>query len=295
MQDNQYFAERANAIFDEVVYLDNRPNQEELGEVLTNFDVVIIGAREKITSELLANHNVRTKVIGSLSVGFDHLDLNALREVGIEVVNSPTANVRSVAEHIIAFMLCLVKKLKRGDQVVRSGGGRSDLAGLPIEINGKTLGLVGYGNIGSLVGKMAKSLGMNVIATRASRDAGRDEVAQFMSLQDLAASSDIVSLSIPLTNSTRRIVDRAFLAQMRPSAFLINTSRAGVVDENEVLAALEGGRLAGYAGDYDDANGRLLNHPSCVFTPHVAGLTVESDARLDNELIDRLADLASRN
>lgn len=289
MQENEYFDRTARQIFSEVEYLAQRPDRDTLNELLGTTDVLIIGAREKIDAEMIQGKSLRTKIIGTLSVGCDHLDTDALSQAGIAVVNCPTANVRSVAEHVIAAMFALLKELKTADAIIQRRGGRSDLPQLPIEAHSRTLGLIGYGRIGSLTGQLAHGIGMEVLATSPSKQEGGDGIARFTTLDELLASSDVISISVPLTSSTRGLIDAQRLAKTRRGCLLINTSRADVTDQAAIAVALSEGHLGGYSGDHDTAPDELLNRDNVILTPHIAGITQESNDRLDNELIDRLS------
>ncbi|MEV8038914.1 D-isomer specific 2-hydroxyacid dehydrogenase family protein [Streptomyces sp. NPDC086182] len=288
LKENPYFVERAKEITDEVTYLPARPDQDELRDLLGQYDLLVVGVRERITGDMLRGESVRTRIVGTLSVGTDHLDLAALAEAGIHVERCPTANVRSVAEHALALLLALSKNLKWGDRLVADGKRRTDLPSLPFELSGRTLGLIGYGNIGRTLGTLATALGMRVVATSRTRQDGGTREVQFGTLEFVMSESHLLSVNVPLTDETRTLVDSTTLAYVRPGALLVNTSRAEVVDEQAVRAALDNGCLAGYGGDYDHVSPDLAERPNVLLTPHVAGITVESNERLDNELIDRL-------
>ncbi|MFG2782532.1 2-hydroxyacid dehydrogenase [Streptomyces prunicolor] len=288
LKDNPYFAERVKGIADEVNYLPARPDRDRLQLLLGEYDLLIIGARERVTGDMLRPGPVRTRIVGTLSVGTDHLDLPALTEAGIHVERCPTANVQSVAEHALALLLALSKHLKWGDRLAADGRPRTELPSLPFEVRGKTLGLIGYGNIGSTLGKLGSALGMRILATSRSRQSGSEGEVRFGTLRDVLEESQLLSVSVPLTAETRALLDADTLSPLRPGSILVNTSRAEVVDEQAIRQALDSGRLAGYGGDYDDAAPDLVARPNVIITPHVAGLTVESNDRLDNELIDRL-------
>jgi len=294
LEDNSYFAEKSKRIFGDVTYLPKRPKEEELEFLLSEYEVIIIGAREKISREMLEGRTIKTCIIGTLSVGTDHLDMDALAEHNIHVERCPTANVRSVAEHALALILALAKCLKWGDILVANRNPRSDLPSLPTEVQGKTLGLIGYGNIGGTLGSLASLLGMTVIATSRSRQSGSSGAVEFGTLETILAKSHFVSISVPLTPETRDLLNFRSFDSMRKGAILVNTSRVEVVVENDLSAALDSGRLGGYGGDYDGGNHELAKRPNVILTPHMAGLTVESNDRLDNELIDRLSEYLAK-
>jgi (S)-sulfolactate dehydrogenase len=287
LQHNAYFATKAAEMFSEIRYLQRRPDDESLREALESFDVIIIGARERITSGLLSART-RARIIGTLSIGTDHLDLSALKKKNIEVINSPTANVRSVAEHNVGLVFGLAKLLKEGNLAIKSGQGRHGMRGLPFELSGKTAGIVGYGKIGRATAELLAALGMNVIATSRTRVDGSDEVASFVPFEAVIAHSDVVILAIPLTSETRNMFDRDVLNRMKKGALLINTCRHGIVDNEHARDLLLDYRLAGYGADFDEDVADLAVLPNVVITPHIAGLSQEANDRLDNDLIDRI-------
>lgn len=288
LKDNPYFAEKVKRLSDGVDYLPTRPDYDQLQRLLSEYDMLIIGARERITRGMLEAAPVRTCIVGTLSVGTDHLDLTALGEAGVHVERCPTANVRSVAEHSLAMLLALSKDLKWGDRLSATGKSRGDLPSLPFEVQGKTLGIIGYGNIGSALGQLASAIGMRVAATSRTRQEGSDGGVDFGTLEEVLTQSHLVSVSVPLTTETQGLLNSATLAGFRRGAILVNTSRAEVVDETALRQALDSGQLKGFGGDYDHAPRDLAKRPNVFFTPHIAGLTIESNDRLDNELIDRL-------
>jgi (S)-sulfolactate dehydrogenase len=288
LQDNPYFAEKSNRLFREVDYLPARPDASELKRLLAQYDVLIIGARERITAEMLGQDTLRTQVVGTLSVGTDHLDMVALAARGVYVERCPTANVRSVAEHALTLILALTKHIKVGDRLIAEGKSRSDMPGLPREVQGKTLGLIGFGNIGQTVAGLGHAFGMKVVATSPSRQSGADGYVRFGNLEYVLEHSDFISISVPLTQSTVGLVNRHTLALAKDGLILVNTSRAEVEVEADISAALDTGKLGGYGGDYDGASSDMAKRPNVILTPHIAGITVESNDRLDNELIDRL-------
>lgn len=289
MQDNPYFAQRATELFDDVEYLDSRPDETALAALLETFDVLIIGARERITPAMLTS-KIRAKIIGTLSVGLDHLCMPELQDLGIMVVNAPTANTISVAEHVVALVLALAKEIPAGDQSMRNGKGRSGLPELPMELEGKTMGLVGVGRIGTAVGRMAAALGMEVHGCTGRLDSGSKDGIRLVPLHTLAASSDIISISVPLLETTRGLIGPDFLDNCQKRPILINTSRIDIVDHNAVRGAILAGAIRGYGADLDEIPPVLKGVDRVLITPHVAGLTKEADRRLDQQVIDGLAE-----
>ena len=250
---------------------------------LRGAEALIVRSRTRVDAALLTR-TPRLKVVGRAGAGVDSIDLDAARAAGVIVVNAPEAVTEAAAEHALALMLALARRIPTADAALRRGKWiKSELLG--IELGGRTLGLVGFGRIGRALGRKAAALGMRVLATSPSLDdaTARAHGAERAPLERLLAEADIVSLHVPLDESTRGLIDRRALGRMKPGALLISTARGGVVDEEALLEALEQGRLAGAALDVfaTEPPGRspLLEHPAVVATPHVAAQTVEAQRR----------------
>lgn len=252
----------------------------EIGEA----DALVIRTAGVIDAELM-DHAPRLKVIGRHGVGYDQVDVPAATARGIQVVYTPGANTEAVCQHAIALMIGLSKHFPMQMKALVEGRylDRTKLVGR--DLNGRTLGIVGFGRIGRRVGEVAyQGFGMEVlyndivpISTEAEARAG----AKRVELGELLERSEYVSLHVPLDASTRRLIDREALARMRPDAILINTCRGPVVDERAVAEALDEGRLWGFGADVFDIEPPPSDHPligrlDCMLTPHSAAQTVES-------------------
>ena len=241
--------------------------------------------REKIAT------SPRLKIIARHGVGFDNVDLDAATDAGVWVTTTPGRNSRAVAEHVFALALALARRIPTAAGRTRAGRwseGKAALTGF--ELHGRTLGLLGLGSIGSLVLQIARGFGMQVLVTDPVLDGAQVAAlgARKVELDDLLAGSDVLSLHLPLTGTTRHIVDAAALARLRPGALLINTSRGGLVDEAALVRALRSGRLRGAALDVLEAEAVDMKNPlphttvpiadldNLIVTPHVAGQTEES-------------------
>lgn len=233
------------------------------------------------------------KVIGRLGVGLDNIDMQACAARGIAVYPATGANDVSVAEYVITTALLLLRGAYGASARVADGGWpRNALIGR--ESAGKTLGLIGFGAIARETASRAIALGMHVVAHDPYAPVEAFRVAQVrpLSLEDLARASDVVSLHVPLTPDTRHCVDHAFLSLMKPDAILINAARGGVVDEAALVAALKSGRLGAAALDVfeteplDAVAGALFKGcPNLILTPHIAGVTLESNVRVSHVTI----------
>lgn len=233
------------------------------------------------------------RVVSSHGTGVDAIDVAAARARGIVVTNTAGTNARSVAEHTIALMLACARRVVEADAAVRSG--RFDLRETlaSTEVCGRTLGIVGWGHIGSAVARLAAALGMEILV-HSRRDLGGELAlisgARQACLQDLLAGSDVVSLHAVPGSGVR--IDAEALSRMRPGAILINTARGALVDEDALVAALRSGRLAGagldvFTREPPAPDGPLLRAPRIVLTPHVGGSS--------REALERTAVAAARN
>lgn len=237
------------------------------------------------------------RYVGTLATGYNTIDTQAAREFGITVCNVPHYCETSVAQHALALLLCLCNKVQRSSDLTRAGHWtqaveESHQSLLPVELAGKTLGLVGFGSTGQRMAQLGLALGMEVLLySRTQKPA--PESCRWVDLETLFRESDVVSLHCPLTEETRGLVSRERLAMMKPTAFLINTARGAVVDESALAQALNEGRLAGAGVDVFTQEPPAPDHPllgakNCVLTPHVAWATREARERLIETVADNL-------
>jgi phosphoglycerate dehydrogenase-like enzyme len=231
----------------------------------------------------------RLRLVHKLGAGVNTIDVATATQCGIAVANMPGANAPSVAEGTVLLMLAAVRKLPALDRAIRQGRGWPTdpaLGETVRDLGSCTVGLVGYGNIAKRVGDIVAAMGAGVLHT-STRDDGRPGWRQ---LPDLLASSDIVSLHLPLTADTHHLLDRGAIARMRPGAVLVNTSRGAVVDEGALIDALSDGRLAAAGLDVFEAepvapDNRLLSLDNVVLTPHVTWYTADTMQRYLTEAV----------
>lgn len=256
----------------------------------SSVDAIIVRNRTQVRGELLAALT-RCKVVGRLGVGLDNLDLAGCEARGIRVIPATGANAQSVAEYVIATAMLLLRGAYGSTTEVAAGKWPRAALTNGREIGGKTLGLIGYGSIGQLTGRLARLMGMQVVAHDAVMPAGSDVPS--LTLDALLAQSDVVSLHVPLLDSTRHLINAQRLAAMKPSAVLINTARGGVVDEAALADALTAGRLAGAALDVFEAEplpagSPLAGCPNLLLTPHIAGVTAEANERVSSLIAEKV-------
>ena len=259
-------------------------------------DALITRNRTQVRGDLLAAL-VRCRVVGRLGVGLDNIDVAGCAARGLVVIPATGANAVSVAEYVITAALVLVRGAYAATAEVAVGGWPRAALGNGRELRGKTLGIVGFGSIGRLTGKLAQALGLRVIAADAALADGDPAFAavsiERCTLDALVAAADVVSLHVPLVASTRRLFDADRIAAMKPGTVLINTARGGIVDEAAVAAALRSGHLGGAALDVFEreplanADG-FTGCPNLLLTPHIAGVTRESNARVSSMIAEKV-------
>jgi len=253
-------------------------------------DALIVRNRTQVRGELLAALG-RCTVVGRLGVGLDNIDVMGCESRGMRVIPATGANALNVAEYVIASAMLLLRGAYGSTASVASGRWPRAALSNGREFSGKTLGLVGFGSIGQLTACLAGTLGVRTIAYDAMLDADHPAFVQSgtrrVGLDALVAQADAISLHVPLVESTRLLFDAARIAAMKPGAVLINTSRGGIVDEAAVAAALREGRLGGAALDVFDAEplaaaAHFEDCPNLLLTPHIAGVTAESNERVSS-------------
>jgi len=260
----------------------------ELGVELASADALIVRNRTQVNAALLAAAP-RLKVVGRLGVGLDNIDLSACAARRIDVIPATGANARSVAEYVIGVALVLRRRVFGASTAVAAGQWPRAALSQGRELSGSTLGVVGFGSIGRLVAELAHRLGMQVLgfdrAIAPDSAAWAEQHTAPRPLDDLLHESDVVSLHLPLTEETRRLLDARRLSLMKRDAILINTSRGGIVDETALAHSLRSGMLGGAALDVFEheplpAGSVLAGCPHLLLTPHIAGVTRESNARV---------------
>jgi len=262
-------------------------DRKRLADLLPDFDALVVRSMTQVDRALLAAGR-SLKVVGRAGIGVDNVDVAAATELGILVVNAPTANVLSATEHTFALLLALARKVPAADAKLKSGAWDRK-AFLGSELQGKTLGVVGFGRIGQRVAARARAFEMKVLAYDPFLDAAvaRRLDAEPLGLDELLNRADVVTLHTPLTEETRNLIGAERLARMKPGALLVNCARGGIVDEAALLRALEEGRLAGAALDvFAEEPPRsfdLIRHPKVVATPHIGAQTHEAQERISTE------------
>ena len=261
---------------------------DDLTEAVTSARGLVVRNRTQVKGALLAAAK-RLRAVGRLGIGMDNIDVEACQARGIAVLPALGANEIAVAEYVLAVSLILLRDIYAQRSAMLAGAWSRERS-IGRELSGRRMGLVGLGAIARQVSVRAKAMGMTVAAYDPfvhAADPAWSGIERHRRLVDLLAAADVVSLHVPLTAKTRGMIDTAALAAMRPGAVLINTSRGGIVDEAALAAALRSGRLGGAALDVfareplgAEAAGPFADCPNLILTPHVAGLTEESNVRV---------------
>lgn len=265
---------------------------DELETAVESYDALVVRSETKITRQVIAAAG-RLQVIGRAGIGVDNIDVGAATEKGVVVVNAPTGNIISAAEHTIALMLALARHIPDASASLK--GGRWDRKRfMGLEVRGKTLGILGLGQVGSEVARRARGLEMRVVAHDpfVPEERARTLGVELVPLQQLLRESDFLTVHTTLSESTRRLIGEAELREMKPTARLINTARGGIVDEKALESALSEGRLAGAALDVFETE-PLTSHPlfgneRVVVTPHLGASTTEAQERVSQDVAEQI-------
>jgi D-3-phosphoglycerate dehydrogenase len=273
--------ERLRAAGAEVVELDDR---KRLPEVIGGFDALIVRSSTQVTAELL-QAGKRLKVVGRAGIGVDNVDVAKATELGILVVNAPTANLLSATEHTFALLLALARSVPAADaRLKQEVWDRKSFVGQ--ELYGKTLGIVGLGQIGTRVAARAKAFEMKVLAYDPFLDAqaARRIDVELLPIDELLPQVDAITFHTPLTAETRGLLSAERMAKLKRGALVINCGRGGVIDEAALYAALESGQVGGAGLDVfaeePPRSWELVRHPRVVATPHIGAQTREAQERI---------------
>lgn len=256
-------------------------------------DAWILRGKTRIDAPAFEASAPRLRVIGRAGVGVDNIDLEAARRRNVMVVTAPEATTNAVAEHTVALILALARRLPEADAAVRRGEWpKAEVAG--VELRGKVLGLIGFGRIARAVAALTRGFGMRVLAHDPLVADGvfQNEGVEPAPLGSVLEGADFVSLHVPLTSETRHLIDRRALGRMKSEAYLVSTARGGLIDEGALLEALDAGTLAGAALDVFESEPpgapALVRHPRLVATPHIGAQTVEAQTQVSVDIVQEV-------
>ncbi|MGJ4885032.1 MULTISPECIES: phosphoglycerate dehydrogenase [unclassified Bradyrhizobium] len=283
--------------YTEIERLPKALGSAELKRMLSGVHMLGIRSRTHLTADVLQAAD-RLMVVGCFSVGTNQVDLDAAKRLGIPVFNAPYSNTRSVAELTIAEVVMLMRRIFPRSVSAHAGGWDKSANGSR-EVRGKTLGIIGYGNIGSQLSNLAEAMGMRVIFFDLTDKLRHGNTEPVESLDELLAMSDVVSLHVPETPATANMIGERQIRHMKDGAYLINNSRGTVVDIEALASALREGKLSGAAVDVfpvepasnaDPFVSPLQGLPNVILTPHVGGSTEEAQDRIGGEVARKLID-----
>ncbi len=269
---------------------------QQLQERIGRFEIIIVRSRTKLTAEMIKMAG-RCKIIARVGVGLDNIDLDAAKAKDIRVINAAEGAMTAVAELVLGFMLGLARQIPRADRGIRNGQWlKKQLKGT--ELKGKYLGIVGLGNIGKRLGRLARGLHMNVIGydvVPIDEEFSREVGLMKADLDTLLKSSDYISLHVPLLDSTHHMINADKLSIMKPTARIINTSRGGVIDEDALYDAIKNGRLGGAALDVFESEpataNKLAELDEVILTPHMGAMTAEAQSLAANVTAEKIVQI----
>ena len=266
----------------------NNISADELLKVIGDYDALVVRGRTKVTAAVF-DAAKKLKVVGRAGVGVDNIDLNAAKAHGVNVVNAPIATTISVAELTLGLMLSMSREIPRADTGMKNGKWlKKELEG--VELYQKTLGVIGFGRIGAAVGVRAAAFGMRILGYDPLLPA--EEIAkrggQPVSFDELLAQSDFITLHIPLTSTSKNLINAEAFAKMKPGVHIVCAARGGVIDEEALLAAVESDKVAAAALDVfttePPGQNPLESHPRVICTPHIGAQTVEAQVRTADDI-----------
>ncbi len=266
--------------------------KEELMKVIPDVEVLVVRSATKVTADVI-EAGEKLRIIARAGVGLDNIDLDKAKEKGIKVLNTPGASAASVAELTIGMMFALSRHIARGTMDLKEGKWtKKQLKG--VELNGKTLGIIGLGRIGREVAKRALALGMRVIAYDPFvKETDLD--VKLVELDDLLSNADYITVHVPLIPETKHLINEEAFEKMKEGVFVLNCARGGIVDEKALLKALKEGKVAGAGMDVfetepptSDVEKELLSLPNVVATPHIGASTKEAQKRVGKEIVSRI-------
>ena len=266
---------------------------EQIKEKISNFNIVIVRSRTTLTKEMIQKAD-KCKIIARVGVGLDNVDQVAAKEKNIRVINAAEGAMNAVAELVLGFMLSLARQTARGDRAIRNGQWlKNELKGT--ELRGKYLGIIGLGNIGKRLGRLARALNMNIIGYDVipiDEEFAKEVGLMKADLDTLLQSSDYVSIHVPLLDSTYHLINAQKISTMKKTAKIINTSRGGVVDEDALYEAIKSGNLGGAALDVFEkepaVGNKLAELDSVILTPHIGAQTKEAQSLAANIIGEKI-------
>jgi len=268
---------------------------EELQNIIGEYDAVVVRSATKITKDIIAKGD-KLRIIGRAGIGVDNVDVQAATEKGIVVMNTPQGNALAAAEHTVGLMFAAARKIGIADRTMKQGKWEKK-ALMGVEIYGKTLGVIGIGNIGSIVAEKALALGMKVLAYDIfiSKEFAASKGIELVDLDTLLGESDFITVHVPLLKETRGLINKDTIAKMKKSVIIINVARGPVVNEEDLNEAIRAGRIAGAALDVFNEEPPPKDYPlvlcdNVVCTPHLGASTAEAQDKVAIDIANQIVD-----
>jgi len=263
---------------------------KNLIESVKDADVMIVRSATKVNKDVIDSAS-KLKLVIRAGVGLDNIDLDYCSEKNITVQNTPGASTNAVAEQTIGMIIILLRGIYRGHEELKKGNWiKKELLGS--EVRGKTIGIIGFGRIGQLVGKKANALGMKVIAYDPRKK--ESEFAEFVSLDDLYKMSDIITLHTILIPQTKNMINANSIKKMKNGVYIINLARGGLIDEQDLYDNLKNGKIAGAGLDVynnEPYSGKLLELNNVFFSPHIGGNTIEAQMKIGEDIVKKVKNM----
>ncbi len=284
---------------DITVDIGGKMNEDELIKIIGNYDAMIVRSATKVTARLL-EHAHKLKIIGRAGVGVDNIDLEAATNKGIIVVNAPDGNTIAAAEHTMAMMLALARKIPAATAKLKAGEWNKK-AFLGVELRNKTLGIIGLGRIGSAVAKRAMAMEMRILAydPYISAENALNMGIEITSFDNVIKEADFITVHMPLTKETRHMINAEAIAKMKDGVRIINCARGGIVDEEALYEGLKSGKVAGAALDVfekePNTDSPLYEFDNFIATPHLGASTVEAQLNVAIDVAKEIADYLQGN
>lgn len=271
-------------------------SRDELKKVIGDYNGLVVRSETQVDSEIISLMN-NMEVIGRAGTGVDNIDVDAATRKGIIVMNTPGGNTISTAEHTMALMVSMCRNIAQANHSLRSGKWERKLF-KGTELHGKTLGIIGLGKIGREVGVRSKAFGMNIIAFDpvVSEDLANKFEVELVDLNSLFEKSDIITVHVPLNDETRNLISDRTIRKCKDGVKIINCARGGIVNEEDLINALDSGKVSAAAFDvYEteppDFSGKLINHPKIVATPHLGASTEEAQEKVAMQIAEQIIEL----
>ncbi|GIW23261.1 MAG: hypothetical protein KatS3mg068_2268 [Candidatus Sericytochromatia bacterium] len=273
----------------------NNLSNQDLENIISNYDVLIVRSQTKVTKSVIEKGK-NLKIIARAGVGLDNIDVNSAKEKNIKVINSPSGNTISAAEHTLGLILAISRNIAFADKSMKEGKWeRNKFVGY--ELNNKTLGIIGFGKIGSHLAKICKVIGMNILAYDPYIKNLEDEKMKLVSFDDVIQNSDYITLHLPLTEETKNLINIEIFRKMKKSAILINCSRGGIVNEDDLYIALKENIIKGAALDVFEneplKDSKLIELGNKILlTPHLGASTYEAQINVAIDVANQIVELS---